>query len=320
MSAQQIETATVVGIVTLAGNAKAVVTGKYVTGSPVTVSFAVLLADDQDAIALKARTAIALNSAISNQYQVSGATDKIVLTDRTARANDTTLNIATDNNGCTGITAAPASADTLAGSGLTNSYATLADFKVFGSVRGGVVAVDANDDGAIEGLLNTASRYIDGKTRRRFYYNTVDEVRYYTAEDSSFVFVDDLSTDPTSVVIDDDGDRTYGTTMASTDLDLKPYNAITDGWPYTWLELMPFAAYSFPNSRKGVQITGKFGFPVVPDDIKEACLGIALNLYQARTGQTSAGNVTVTASGVVIRPQDVPDWAQITINKYLRIV
>jgi len=64
---------------------------------------------------------------------------------------------------------------------------------------------------------------------------------------------------------------------------------------------------------------GKFGFPAVPDDIKSACLGITLNVYQSRSGQSSAGNISVTASGVAIRPQDVPDWAQVTIAKYRRI-
>jgi hypothetical protein len=116
---QQIETATVAGTISLAGNAKAVITGAYISGSPVTVSFGVLLGDNASAIALAARTAIALNAAVSDQYQVSGATDKIVLTDRNARSNDASLNIATDNNGCTGITAAASSADTLAGDGPT---------------------------------------------------------------------------------------------------------------------------------------------------------------------------------------------------------
>ena len=320
MSANQIETATVVGTITLAGNAKAVVTSQYVTGSPVTVSFAVLLADDASAIALAARTALALNSAVSNQYQVSGATDKIILTDRQARANDTTLNIATDNNGCTGITAAATSANTQTGSGITNGYATLAEFKAWGSVRGGASSTDASDDSVIEELINTVSRYIDGQARRRFYAPTADETRYYTADDGDMIFVDDLSTDPTSVTQDEALDRAYSTTLASSDLDLMPFNAIADGFPYTWIEIAPHATTSFITNRKGIKVVGKFGFPAVPADIKDACLGIVHNIYQNRSGQSSAGNITVTAAGVIIRPQDVPAWAQKTIDRYKRLV
>lgn len=317
---KQVETATVVANITLAGTATAIITGAYISGSPVTVTFNVLLADDSNAVALAARTAIALNSAVSDQYQVSGATDKIILTDRQARANDSTLNIATANGGCTGITAAPASANTTAGTGVTNAYATLAEFKVYASVRGGTTPTDANDDNAIEIILNKASRYIDNQTGRRFWANTADETRYYTAESQDKLFVDDMSAAPTSVACDQDNDRTYSTTLASTDYDLEPDNALVYSQPYSYLEINPASSEYFPTIRKGVRIIGKFGWPAVPDAIKAACLAIALNVYQSRTGQSSAGNISVTAAGVVIRPADVSDADKQILDSYRALV
>jgi hypothetical protein len=202
----------------------------------------------------------------------------------------------------------------------TNIYATLAEFKSYRQVRGGTTGTDAADDLVISDILGAASRYIDGVCGRRFYYNGTDETRYYTPVSDSILFIDDLAEAPTSVKADTTFDRTYATTIASSDYDLEPSNALLDGSPYTWLEVAPLSSAYFPEHNRGVQIVGKFGFPSVPDDIKGACLGIALNVYQARTGQSSAGNVSVTASGVVIRPQDVPGWAQQAINKYRRLI
>jgi hypothetical protein len=202
----------------------------------------------------------------------------------------------------------------------TNTYASIPDFKAYATVRGGAAGTDIADDAVIDSLLETVSRFIDNETGRHFWAGTTDDVRYYTPEESGFLFIDDLSALPTTVKTDSAYNRAYSTTIATTDLDFEPVNALLDGQPFTMIEIAPHASEYFPITRKGVEITGKFGFPSVPDDIKGATLGIVLNIYQGRSGQSSAGNVSVTASGVVIRPQDVPGWAQKTINKYRRLI
>jgi len=203
---------------------------------------------------------------------------------------------------------------------ITNGYCTLAEFKAYATVRGGSSTnTDTADDAVIEGLIEGASRLIDRITGRVFYQSTTDETRYYTADDNSLVFTDDIVS-ITSLKIDDDGDRSYGTTFSSTDYDLMPYNAVSVGFPYTWIEIAPLTDESFTSYRKGIQIIGLFGFPAVPDDINEACLAITLNTYNERSGQSSAGNITVTGAGVVIRPSSVPDWAMKILNKYKRLI
>jgi phage tail sheath gpL-like len=85
------------------------------TGSPRTVLTAVVDGDDASAIAGKMRTALAADADVAAYFDVSGATDKIILTVKLPVANDATMNIATNNATSIGITPEATSADTTAG-------------------------------------------------------------------------------------------------------------------------------------------------------------------------------------------------------------
>ena len=111
----QVETATVVGTVTLAGNASVVVTATGMTGSPKTIAVAVALEDTATLVAGKIRTALSADTAVSGLFTVGGTGATVVLTKKVASANDTALNVATDNDTCTGLTTAATSVDTTAG-------------------------------------------------------------------------------------------------------------------------------------------------------------------------------------------------------------
>lgn len=157
----QVETATVAGTVTLSGDASVVVTAAGMTGSPKTISVAVLENDTASDVAGKIRTALGLDAAVIALFNVSGATDKVILTRKVPAANDATLNIATDNGTCTGLTPAGTSANTTAGIaydtvsvgigklfGLPHivNNASLLQEKIFdGSDDNGTLAVDADE-------------------------------------------------------------------------------------------------------------------------------------------------------------------------------
>jgi hypothetical protein len=111
----QVETATVVGSVTGGGNATVVVTAAGMLNSPKTVSVAVLNLDTASAVGGKIRTALGADADISNFFTIGGSGAAVSLTHKNALANDTTLNISIDNGTCTGLTAAPTSANTTAG-------------------------------------------------------------------------------------------------------------------------------------------------------------------------------------------------------------
>jgi hypothetical protein len=132
---QQIETGTVVGTIGAsgAGNATVIVTSSFLTGSPLTTPVAVANNDTAAQVAGKIRAALGAITAITDVFVVGGSSAAVTLSKIVAAANDATLNININNGTCSGLTAAPTSADTLAG------VAGTATFKV-GSNNGDNVA------------------------------------------------------------------------------------------------------------------------------------------------------------------------------------
>jgi len=113
----QVETATIAGTIEAAGagNANITVTAQGMNGSPKTISVAVANDDTATLVAGKVRDALSADADVIAFFDVSGADDKVVLTCKVATDNDATLNIASDNGTCTGLIAAPTSANTQAG-------------------------------------------------------------------------------------------------------------------------------------------------------------------------------------------------------------
>src|SRR5690349_21107818 len=187
MTTKQIETAVVSGTITGTGNATVTVTAYGMGNSPKAISVAVTSGDTASVVGGLIRTALAFDADVSTLFLVSGSGANVVLTKHVAAANDSTLNIAIDNGTCTGLTAAPTSTNTTAGTGLTNGYCTLAQLK--GSDILGFT--DTTHDEILETAIEAVSRLIDNKCTREFY--TTTEARYFTAEDSHWCYVDDIS-------------------------------------------------------------------------------------------------------------------------------
>lgn len=161
---------------------------------------------------------------------------------------------------------------------LTNAYATL------DAAKGRLRIADDGDAGTLEEILTGASRAIDRWVGRRFYGAT--ETRYYTPASATLLLLpDDLRT-VTTLKTDEDGDRTYETTWATTDYYLGPANAIADGDPYSEIETDPInGRYEFPLLPRSVQIVGAWGFCATgsaPAPIVEATLRLAERLYKLR--------------------------------------
>lgn len=113
--AYQVETATVVGTITTAGNAEVIVTAAGMAGSPKTKAVAVAESDNASAIAGKIRTALNADSAITALFTVGGTAATVSLTRKVYAADDGTLNISIADGTCVGITTAGSSANTTAG-------------------------------------------------------------------------------------------------------------------------------------------------------------------------------------------------------------
>lgn len=151
---------TTAGVAAGDGNAAVVVTSALIAASPITLSVAVAAGDTAADWAEKVRDALDADTRITEFYTVSGSTTSIVLTAKTAAANDATLNISLDNDTCTGISTAASSTNTTAGSA-SSSTAGSAILTFFPVTNPGesVYITDVNLDWHVSSLPSGASTF-----------------------------------------------------------------------------------------------------------------------------------------------------------------
>jgi hypothetical protein len=101
---RQVETATVVGTITLLGNATVIVTATGMTGTPITTNVGVLLNDTADTVAEKIRVALRAVANITAMFDVLGSGPFVQLRRKIAAADIANLNISIANGTCTGLT------------------------------------------------------------------------------------------------------------------------------------------------------------------------------------------------------------------------
>ena len=199
---------------------------------------------------------------------------------------------------------------------VTTVYASLAELRGELGITG---QTDNTDDSRLELALDAASRWVDEKCGWRFYTTTSDETRYYTAEHAGFLDVPEGLISLTTLACDQDGDRTYEETWASTDYDLVPDNAVLDGKPYTRIVISPLTRYGFSSWRKGVKLTGKFGYcTTAPRAIKRAAILKAQQLFMRK--DMPFGVMSASAVGTVT--MRIPEDADIEalIRQYVRSI
>lgn len=159
---------------------------------------------------------------------------------------------------------------------MANEYIQVDDLKETLSLLGESFA-----DQDVPVAIAAASRGLDELTGRRFWVDAdANEVRYFTAVKATVVLIDDLVTF-TAVAADLDGDGTHEEEWAAADVLLEPANAAADGRPWCQLTVRPTSSRAFPvRVPAGVKVTGKFGWPAVPDGIKSATTILATRLLK----------------------------------------
>jgi hypothetical protein len=173
---------------------------------------------------------------------------------------------------------------------ITNGYVTLAEFQNYT----GMSTLTAAETASIEAAIEAASRSIDRIANRRFYLDSVASNRLYRPVDYYRLIVDDIgSVSDIAVNLDATGNGSYTDTLTlNTDYILDPVNSLAKGRPFTMVTLvgsMGTSSWPFPTSfRPAVQVTARWGWPSVPDDIAEACLILSAD-YMKRA--SSVGGV-----------------------------
>lgn len=149
-----------------------------------------------------------------------------------------------------------------------------------------VIGLDhAGHDDRITWALKSASRGIDKFCGRQFNKAGSVTARVFRPEGQLLVKVDDFHTTAGLVVAtDDDGDGVFETTWSASDYQLEPLNGVVDGEPgWPWWTIRAVGSRNFPCSRRGratVRVTADWGWPALPDPVREACQIVALETYK----------------------------------------
>jgi hypothetical protein len=177
-----------------------------------------------------------------------------------------------------------------------NAYVELEELKSTAELTGTNFA-----DQDIQTVLVAASRGIDEAFHRRYWKDADDtQVRYYTPNGACTLEIDDLI-DLTSVTNDADGDGTFEETwVLNTDFTLEPLNAAADARPWETIRLHPNSSFRFSRYPRSLKVTGQFGWPAVPAEVKTATTIIATRLL-LRARQAPFGVVSAGMEGDAIR-------------------
>lgn len=151
---------------------------------------------------------------------------------------------------------------------ILNGYITLDEARSYVGRQSSV------DPAELEDVVTSASRLIDRHCGRHFYSKT--EARTFEVDDLCelhFGPFNDLTT-LTTLKTDAAGDGTYETTISASSYQLEPFNAAVRAEPY--LEVWLLGTTQFPAPVYGaredlIQITGVWGWPSVPAEVKQAC-------------------------------------------------
>ena len=113
----------------------------------------------------------------------------------------------------------------------------------------------------LDAVLEGVSRLIDEYVGFPFFPSSGS--RFYTAPNSHEVCLDYPLTGVDSIQTASNGGSTFGTTLASGDYYLSPYNATANSPKHPWwdIELRPNSTASFPaKTRRAVKVTGTWGY------------------------------------------------------------
>ena len=186
---------------------------------------------------------------------------------------------------------------------MPNLYASLYQMKIHMAMSNTVaeaILEGTVDDARLLRILEAVSREIDVYCGRRFFVES--RARYFdgrrTTDDGRRGYygirVDDLLS-VTTLKTDEDGDRVYEVTWATTDYDLEPVNALYESppGPYTRICPAPLGDYSFPSGARAIEIVGSWGFS---QELRSAVTTVG------GAGMTDSATSFTATSGAALSP------------------
>ena len=187
------------------------------------------------------------------------------------------------------------------------SYVALSELKSALGITG------STDDDFLNLAIDSAEESIDDLCGRVFTAAGSASARPYRAP--PYLAVTDDGSTLTGLVVktDTSGDGTFDTTWASTDYQVEPLNNLTKGRSVN--NLRAVGSYTFPVYGDGlasVEVTADWGWPAVPDSIKQATLMLAARLYSRKA--SPMGVIGVGDFGPVRVSRSDPDIAHLLMD------
>lgn len=142
---------------------------------------------------------------------------------------------------------------------------------------------DTDRDKLLNQAIAAAQGSIDRRVSRTFTQDDSATARTYRTrsrvvrdEDGERLIVDDIGSTENLVV--EGGDGSVWDELDASEYELEPDNALTRGYPITGIRRVNRLWRSYRRAR----ITAVWGWPQVPEDIKEATLIQAMRLYRRK--------------------------------------
>jgi hypothetical protein len=157
---------------------------------------------------------------------------------------------------------------------MTVKYATLSQ------VKAALRITDQIDDSLLNTSIDAASRWVDGWCGRTFTKASGTATKDYVPSGRMEpLFVNDLTT-VVSIRIDEDLDRTFTTLLNPIDFQLEPVNgSFGNGFPFYIIRPQEDGYWPTSYGRATVRVQATYGWPAIPDAVREATILQASRLY-----------------------------------------
>jgi len=187
-------------------------------------------------------------------------------------------------------------------------YCTIPELKAFISLA------DTIDDVVMVSAISAASRVIDHATNRQFGKIAAPEARTYRARPDYelgrwVVDVDDYQTAPTAVTVDAGTVATYVK---------EPINAVQRGRPWTRIAFTADSEFTPDSHPHEVVVTVLWGWTVVPEPVKQACLLQASRLFSRRHSPFGVAGSPDLGSEIRLLSRADPD-VEVSLRDFRRL-
>jgi hypothetical protein len=171
---------------------------------------------------------------------------------------------------------------------LGDPYCTLAQLKAYMYSANPQQQAVTTDDALLTACIATASRKVEKYCQRQFNLADTETARLYRpTEDPQLCQVDDfVLTSAFQVLCDPAGVGSFQVVFTAEDYELHPLNNIVNGiyQPYNEIRAVLGLWFWRPILRRQgtVQVTARWGWQAVPDEVYQATLQIAYQMYKMK--------------------------------------